>query len=167
VTLVDVDMTPLQALHPTFEPVILHEAWAEHGRRATDDPAWFGPDTDRLLRLGATVLDEAYRAALALRAELLPAADAVLDGPTGLVRLDALVGPAVAFVAPPTTPVLDSPEGELEGLFSMTANLTGQPALVLPCGTADGLPVGLQLAGRRNEDAALLAVAAAVEAVLA
>lgn len=165
-TLVDVDVAPLQALHPTFEPVILHEAWAEHGRRVTDDPAWFGPDTDRLLRLGASVTADAYRAALDRRAELLPAADAVLDGTDGL-GLDALVGPAVAFVAPPTTPVLDSPEGELEGLFSMTANLTGQPALVLACGTADGLPVGLQLAGRRHGDAALLAVAAAVEAVLA
>lgn len=160
VTLVDVDAAPLQALHPVFEPIILFEAWAEHGERATGDPAWFGPDTDRLLRLGAAVEPAVHRAALARRQELLPAADAVLGG------LDALVGPAVAFVAPPGTPVLDSPEGELEGLFSMTANLTGQPAVALPCGTSGGLPVGLQLAGRRGDDAGLLAVAAAVEQVL-
>ncbi|WP_172826118.1 amidase family protein [Friedmanniella luteola] len=160
VTLVDVDAAPLQALHPTFEPILLFEAWAEHGERATADPTWFGPDTDRLLRLGATVAPSTYRAALDRRAALLPAADAVLDG------LDGLLGPAVAFVAPTGTPLLDSPEGELEGLFSMTANLTGQPALSLPCGDAGGLPVGLQLAGRRGDDAGLLAVAAVVEQVL-
>ena len=50
--------------------------------------------------------------------------------------------PAVAFVAPATTPVLDSPEGEAEGLFSMACNLTGQPAVVLPCGTAEACPSG-------------------------
>jgi aspartyl-tRNA(Asn)/glutamyl-tRNA(Gln) amidotransferase subunit A len=63
--------------------------------------------------------------------------------------------------------VLDSPEGEVEGLFSMSANLTGQPAVALPCGRSEDLPVALQLAGRRGRDGALLAVAAAVERVLA
>ena len=45
--------------------------------------------------------------------------------------------------------------------------LTGCPALSLPCGfTADGLPVGLQLVGRPQGEAALLSHAAALEAVL-
>ena len=44
-------------------------------------------------------------------------------------------------------------------------NLTGQPAVSLPLGwTADGLPVGVMLAGRPAGDAALLSVAAQVEA---
>lgn len=156
----EVDAAPLQALHETFEPIILYEAWEQQGPLAEADPGWFGPDTDRLLRLGSTVERPAYEAALTRRAELLPAADALLDG------LDALLGPVVAFVAPVSTPVLDSPEGEIEGLFSMSANLTGQPAVALPAGTSEGLPVGIQLAGRRGHDAELLAVAAAVELVL-
>ncbi len=160
VAVVDVDAAPLQALHPTFEPIILVEAWQEHGARATADPTWFGADTDRLLRLGAAASVEDYRAAVDLRRALLPAADALL------ADVDALLGPTVAFVAPKGTPVLDSPEGELEGLFSMSANLTGQPAVSLPCGDVDGLPVGLQLAGRRGADAELLAVAVLVESVL-
>jgi len=166
VTVVDVDAAPLQALHPTFSPIILHEAWQVHGERATADPSWFGPDTDRLLRLGAEVDDAAYRAAMAQRQALLPAADALLAPPGG-PELDALLGPVVPFVAPVSTPVIDSPEGEVEGLFSMSANLTGQPAVTLPWGRSEGLPVGIQLAGHRGGDAELLAVAAAVEAVLA
>lgn len=47
-------------------------------------------------------------------------------------------------------------------------NLTGMPAITLPCGQdRDGLPVGLQLAGRIGEDTALLTAAAAVERTLA
>ena len=158
--LVRVDVGPLRALHATFEPVLLFEAWRELGS-LTADPTWFGPDTARLLRLGAEVERSAYEAALAQRQALLPAADALLD------EVDVLLGPAVAFVAPATTPVIDSPEGEVEGLFSMAANLTGAPAVVLPCGDdGHGLPVGLQLMGRRGGDADLLAVAGAVERVL-
>ena len=49
--------------------------------------------------------------------------------------------------------------------FTALFNLTGQPAVSLPLGwTADGLPVGVMLAGRPAGDAALLAVAAQVEA---
>lgn len=44
-------------------------------------------------------------------------------------------------------------------------NLTGNPAIVLPAGLhSDGLPVSLQLVGRRGEDAKLLQVAATLEA---
>nr|WP_232531042.1 amidase family protein [Microlunatus antarcticus] len=159
VLVVEVDPTPLQALDEVFGPVILYEAWRELGPFAAD-PTWFGPDTDRLIRSGRDVTENAYTSALALREALLPAADALLHG------VDVLLGPAVPFVAPVTTPVIDSPEGETEGLFSMSANLTGQPAVVLPCGTDGGLPVGLQLMGRRGGDADLMAAAATVERVL-
>jgi aspartyl-tRNA(Asn)/glutamyl-tRNA(Gln) amidotransferase subunit A len=52
--------------------------------------------------------------------------------------------------------------GHLTPLF----NLTGQPAATVPCGwTADGLPLGLQIVGRRHEDALVLRAAAAFEAI--
>ena len=51
--------------------------------------------------------------------------------------------------------------------YVLPANTTGQPALTLPAGLADGLPVGLQIMARRYDDRALIAAGAAVEAGLA
>ena len=48
--------------------------------------------------------------------------------------------------------------------FTYPFNVSGQPAATVPCGTVDGLPVGLQIAGRRGEDALVLRAAAAFEA---
>jgi aspartyl-tRNA(Asn)/glutamyl-tRNA(Gln) amidotransferase subunit A len=48
--------------------------------------------------------------------------------------------------------------------FAAVANLTGQPAIAVPAGLHAGLPVGVQLLGRRLEDATVLRAAAALEA---
>ena len=46
--------------------------------------------------------------------------------------------------------------------YTYPMNLTGHPALSMPCGrSALGLPIGLQLAGRWHEERFLLGVAAA------
>ncbi|MBV8121439.1 MAG: amidase [Alphaproteobacteria bacterium] len=48
--------------------------------------------------------------------------------------------------------------------YTMPFNLTGNPAVSLPCGfDADGMPLGIQLVARPGEDALLLRVAAAFE----
>ncbi len=48
--------------------------------------------------------------------------------------------------------------------FTYPFNITGQPAASVPCGwTDDGLPVGLQIVGRRFDDATVLRAAAAFE----
>ena len=85
---------------------------------------------------------------------------------------------SVDVVAAPTLPVLPPLIGQKEiswgrtredvraALLRMTrpGNLTGLPAVSLPCGfTADNLPVGLQLLGRHYDEATLLRVAYAYE----
>jgi amidase len=51
--------------------------------------------------------------------------------------------------------------------YNFLANLTGQPSIVLPCGfSRDGLPIGLQLTGKRWGEAKLLGVAKALEKLL-
>jgi aspartyl-tRNA(Asn)/glutamyl-tRNA(Gln) amidotransferase subunit A len=78
----------------------------------------------------------------------------------------------------PTLPVtafaagLDQPgsvAGRATEYLSWTAltypfNISGQPAATVPCGRVDGLPVGLQIIGRRGADALVLRAAAAFEA---
>jgi Asp-tRNA(Asn)/Glu-tRNA(Gln) amidotransferase A subunit family amidase len=50
-------------------------------------------------------------------------------------------------------------------VFTYPFNLTGQPAISLPCGfTREGLPMGLQVVGRRFDDVTVLRAAAAFEA---
>ena len=155
---VEVDGRVLDELGALLEPVVLHEAWLEHRDRLAEDPGHYGPLTLRLLRQGAGVGESTYAHALSTRQALLPAAAALLEG------LDALVGPCVPFVAPMTTPPFDTESGDAEGAFTGPYDVTGQPAVTLPCGNAeDGLPVGLQLAGAVGGDDALLAVAERVE----
>jgi amidase len=51
--------------------------------------------------------------------------------------------------------------------YNFLANLTGQPSIVLPCGfSRDGLPIGLQLTGKRWGEAKLLGVAKVLEKLL-
>ena len=52
--------------------------------------------------------------------------------------------------------------------YTVPFNVTGQPALSLPCGTtAGGLPVGIQIAGLPGTDALIFGLAAALERALA
>lgn len=86
------------------------------------------------------------------------------------LNYDLLVTPTLAV--PPFPAGLERPpEGPQDSRLAWVAftypfNLTGQPAATVPCGfTGDGLPIGLQIVGRRLEDARVLRAAAAFEAV--
>jgi aspartyl-tRNA(Asn)/glutamyl-tRNA(Gln) amidotransferase subunit A len=85
-------------------------------------------------------------------------------------RYDLLLTPTVACPAFPLG--LEGP-GEVAGKtvtpygwlpYTYPFNLTGQPAASVPCGfTRDGLPIGLQIVGRRFDDATVLRAAATFE----
>jgi aspartyl-tRNA(Asn)/glutamyl-tRNA(Gln) amidotransferase subunit A len=92
-------------------------------------------------------------------------------------RFDVLVSPTVS--APPLpveqdpngiVTIAGEPAGTIRGAwypYTYPMNLTGHPALSMPCGKSKlGLPIGLQLAGRWHDDRFLLGVAALVEAGL-
>jgi Asp-tRNA(Asn)/Glu-tRNA(Gln) amidotransferase A subunit family amidase len=84
-------------------------------------------------------------------------------------RVDFVIcatNPDVAFGADTTLNLLvgDRQVGpENNGALTIPANIVGNPAVSIPAGTMDGLPVGMQVIGRHHEDALLLALAAVVE----
>lgn len=160
--LTDRDGACLAELEKCLGDVLMGEAWLVHSKRVRSDPGHYGEATRRLFIAAADVTPEQSAAALGRRTELLPVASALLDG------VDGLIGPAVPYAAPENTPPIDTPDGEIEGIFTGPYNVTGQPAIVIPCGTTrDGLPVALQIATAFGDDAGLLRVAAAVEKILA
>ena len=88
-------------------------------------------------------------------------------------RFDYLLTPAMPITAFPlgTNAPLDEEGREARILqwtpFTYPWNLTGHPAATVPCGfTPDGLPVGLQVVGRRWDDRGVLQLAGIVESLL-
>jgi 2-dehydropantoate 2-reductase len=156
------DATPLAEMDALLESILMAEVWQAHGETLRTRPGHFGEPTARLFAAAEHATPAAHAAALARRDDLRPSVDALWDD------VDALVGPVVPYAAPESTPPMDTPAGKIEGIFTGPYNVTGHPAVTVPCGvTADGLPVGLQLAAPLGHDAALLRLAVAVEAALA
>lgn len=157
----EVETGPMEEIDRTFEDIFCYEAYQVHRERLSTEPEHFGEATRRLLLMGSGITTDRYNEASQRRASLLAANDALYRG------VDVLISAVAPFVAPTTTPEMDTPEGALEGLFTQTYNLTGAPAISLPCGlTAAGLPVGLQLSSPRGSDSTLLSVAQILEQTL-
>jgi aspartyl-tRNA(Asn)/glutamyl-tRNA(Gln) amidotransferase subunit A len=127
----------------------------------------FGPEVKRRIMLGTYVLSAGYYDAYYLKAQQVR---------TLILRdYDEAFGDvnAVDAIAMPTSPTAAFPIGErvsdplqmyLADVFTVSANLVGLPAISVPCGfTAGRLPIGLQLTGRRFDEATLLRLADAYE----
>jgi aspartyl-tRNA(Asn)/glutamyl-tRNA(Gln) amidotransferase subunit A len=145
----------------------LPEASAYHAATLVRRPEDYHPGVRQRLELGRYVLAEDYVRAQRGREVLRCEVDAALGG------RDALVLPTLPIPAPQlgaqTVRVGSRTEPIRAMMLRLTQlfNLTGHPAISLPCGTtADGLPCGLQLVGRINRTDGLLAVAHVCEEIL-
>jgi 2-dehydropantoate 2-reductase len=137
--------------------IVAREASLVHSGR---DLSGYAEGTRALLAYGASVGEDRYTAAIRQREALTDAIEASLDG------VDVLAGPTVGYQAPEQDPPFGVGDDSGEGRFTGPYNLTGHPAISIPVPAA-GLPVGLQFAGRRGQDLALLRVAAAAEQLIA
>lgn len=149
-----------------FATMVLADSYAfgQELLAQADRLMWY---TRRTLEEGARVMGHQYSLALMEMARFRSLVDDLFE------RYDVLLTPATAV---PAFPVGQRPQ-EIGGRrvsrlwgpfpFCMPFNVTGQPAASVPCGvTGEGLPVGLQVVGRRGEEATVLRVAAALEEAL-
>ena len=79
------------------------------------------------------------------------------------LEVDALLTPTIPWVAPAEDPSVTGDEGAAEMHFTGPFNLLGLPALSVPCGLSDGLPIGLQIVTAQQTDARTLSIGAAFE----
>jgi aspartyl-tRNA(Asn)/glutamyl-tRNA(Gln) amidotransferase subunit A len=134
-------------------------------------PKWgnkLSPTLVRQMELGKNTTGEAVGRALLARTQLYRKVQGWFD------RFDVIAMPTLARTAIPIEERLFEPI-EIEGRkadgvrkawypYTHPFNLTGHPAITLPCGFhSDGLPMAIQLVGRRGEDARLLRIAALFE----
>lgn len=77
-----------------------------------------------------------------------------------LLLAPARLGPAPKITQPLDRPLTDRPRPKDPGLVGLipAGNLAGLPALSLPCGFADGLPIAIQLVGRPFSENVLLKI---------
>ncbi len=140
------------------------ELLAYHQDGLRDRPYAYGPELRSGCALGARITPERQARARAGARRLTAAVD------DALTRDDVLLLPTVGLGAPSIGQDEVSFDGRPQSVdavlseYTRAFNLTGHPAISVPCGrTAEGLPIGLQLVGRRGHDVALLEVAHAYE----
>jgi 2-dehydropantoate 2-reductase len=146
----------LPAWEEVLSVIVAREAALVHSGR---DQSRYAEGTRALLGYGASLGEDRFADAIRRRDALAEAIEACLDG------VDVLAGPTVGYQAPEQDPPFGIGDGNAEGRFTGPYNLTGHPAISIPV-PISGLPAGLQLAGRRGQDLALLRVAAAAENLL-
>jgi aspartyl-tRNA(Asn)/glutamyl-tRNA(Gln) amidotransferase subunit A len=117
----------------------------------------FGPEVKRRIMLGTYVLSAGYYDAYYLKAQQVRTLIR-RDYDEAFARVDVVVMPTTPTPAFRLGEKVDNPlQMYLADVFTVSANLSGLPALSVPCGlTAAGLPVGLQLTGRMFDEHTLL-----------
>jgi aspartyl-tRNA(Asn)/glutamyl-tRNA(Gln) amidotransferase subunit A len=144
--------------------IVLPEASWYHAPLLEAHHDKYSPGVRLRIEMGRYILAEDYMRAMHARARLRAAVDRALEG------LDALLLPAMAIGAPPvgaTSVDIDQRMQPVRAIMlrlTQLFNITGHPAIALPCGTGrDGLPRAIQLVGHRGATERLLEVAAALE----
>lgn len=163
-TVVDVRFPPIDPVVGAHRAIIFSEASAAHQELIRTRGAELSDDVRPLLQAGLFLSAADYLAAQQARRKIIADYRALWQS------FDVLVTPTSPVAATPigdTTVRLAGKDQPLVRVFldqTLPFNLTGQPALSLPCGfTRAGLPVGLQLVGRPFEEDLLLRAGAAYE----
>jgi aspartyl-tRNA(Asn)/glutamyl-tRNA(Gln) amidotransferase subunit A len=166
VTVEEIDVPELELSTATVYTIIAGEAGAYHSRWWPERVADYGADIQRRLAAAARLSAGDYVQAHRVRAQIVEALAAALEDVDAIVTPTAPLPPQrvgqteVTFAGQrrPTT------GGGVFTRFTAPFNLSGGPAISVPCGlTPGGMPAGLQIAAAPGRDELVLRLAAAYE----
>ncbi len=127
--------------------------------------AGFGPEVKRRVLLGTYALSAGYYGRYylkALKVRTLIKED--FERALSVGGADLLVTPTMPFPAFKIGERIEDPLSlYMADVFTVPINLAGVPAISVPCGFADGLPIGLQIIGRHFDEVSVLRAAKAYE----
>jgi aspartyl-tRNA(Asn)/glutamyl-tRNA(Gln) amidotransferase subunit A len=165
VALEDVTVPHAAEAGAIYVHLVLPEAAAYHAPTLDSQPDDYSLNVRLRIEMGRYILAEDYVRALRGRDALIADVDHALDG------YDGLFLPTMAIPAPKlgraTVTIGTTEEPVRNAMLRLTQvfNITGHPAITVPCGTTgDGLPIGAQIVGPDTDR--LLEVAAALESRL-
>jgi len=123
----------------------------------------FGPEVKRRVMLGAFALSSGYYDAYYHKAQQVRTLIRE-DFTRAFEGVDALVAPVSPVVAFPIGERSDDPvRMYLVDVYTLPVNIAGLPAMSVPCGFSEGMPVGLQLIGPHLAESRLLNIAHAYQ----
>jgi aspartyl-tRNA(Asn)/glutamyl-tRNA(Gln) amidotransferase subunit A len=133
-------------------------AQSKESMLATRDYA-FGAEVKRRIMLGTYALSAGYYEAYYKKAQQVRTLVA-RDYQQAFEKVDVIVGPTTPTTAFPIGEKIDDPLAMyLNDVYTVPANLAGIPGISIPCGLAEGLPVGMQVLGKHFDETAVLRVA--------
>ena len=154
---VEIDGSPFSLARKANQTILICEAYAYHEKTMQEAPMKFGSSVRRRILEGAFLSAADYLAAQRARAVLNARIRANFS------QVDVFAVPGAAR-PPEAFDSLDPSEQNLRPSFTNPFNLTGLPALSVPCGfTAGDLPAGLQIVAPAFEEALCFRVAYAYE----
>ena len=138
--------------------MVVSDAAAVHRERLAQQPEKFGADIRQRLETGKAYSSTEYILARQAQVELRRAFERIFND------YDILLTPATPMPAPPIQGQDALEQARLLTRFTAPFNLTGLPAISVPCGfTHQGLPIGLQIVAAPWAEAAILQAAHAFE----
>ena len=161
----DVDLPDMTHTRTVSLTIQMPEALSFHMPWLKDRGHLYGADFRTGLALGQNLLAEHYVRAKRMLTIYRAEVTRVFE------NVDALITPATPAIAPKlgavdvTTDGLTEPAGNAITRFTSFFNMTGHPAITVPCGLhSAGLPMGVQLIGRQFDEAGLLNMASVIDA---
>jgi aspartyl-tRNA(Asn)/glutamyl-tRNA(Gln) amidotransferase subunit A len=154
---VEIDGLPFSIARKANQTILIAEAYAYHEKTLQSTPEKFGSSVRRRMLEGAFLSAADYITAQRARSELNEQIRANFS------RVDVFATPT-APRPPEAFESMDPNEQNLRPSFTNPFNLTGLPAISVPCGFTEGnLPAGLQIVAQPFEESVALRVAYAFE----